>query len=124
MQSPRNAQFTHSQKEILNSNKKNENEIYKCNNIKNQQNINKANIQSCQSSKNIKFTKNYTNFDNEKYYNNTAKGADTVEINFSNNSKAKNNNKKDNISLNIGFLSPKFLSSNAKSPACETKKKE
>ena len=123
MQSPRNAQFTHSQKEILSSNKKNENEIYKCNNIQNKQNINKANIQSCQSSKNIKFTKNYTNFDNEKYYNNTAKGADTVEINFSNNSKAKNNNKKDNISLNIGFLSPKFLSSNAKSPACETKKK-
>lgn len=123
MQSPRNTQFTHSQKEILSSTKKNENEIYKYDNNKSKQNINKASIQNCQSSKNIKFTKNYTNFDNEKCYSNTAKGSDTVELYSSNNSKAKNNDKVDNISLNVGFLSPQFLSSNAKSPACETKKK-
>ena len=123
MQSPRYTKFTHSQKEILNSNTKNENEIYKYDNIKNKQNNNRNNIQNCKSSKNIKFTQNYTNFDNEKCYNNTTKGADTVDINFSNNSKSKNNEKKDNISLNVGFLSPQFLSSNAKSPVCNSKKK-
>lgn len=123
MQSPRNSQFTHSQKEVLTSNKKKENEIKKNDNIKNKQNTNKTNIQSCQSSKNIKFTKNYTNFDNDKYYNNTSKGSDTIELYFNNNSKVKNNDKKDNISLNAGFLSPQFLSSNAKSPptTCENK---
>ena len=123
MQSPRDTQYTHSQKEILSSSRRNEKENYKYDNIKGKQNINRVNIQNCQSTKNIKFIQNYTNFDNEKNYNNTTKGTDRVELYFNNNSNTKRNDIKDNIYLNMGLLSPQFLSSNAKSPGCESKKK-
>ena len=102
---------------IKNNNVKNSpNNIFDENFTKKLKDFNKINIDSYKNnlrysrlSKNIKYKKNYNNFDNESYnFNNysTNKTCDTIEISNSNFKNWKNRGSNDNSLLKNGILSP------------------
>ena len=117
---------------IKNINVKNSpNNIFDENFTKKLKNFNKVNIDSYNNnlrysrlSKNIKYKKNYNNFDNESYnFNNysTNKTCDTIEISNSNFKNWKNRGSKDNILLKNGILSPQPIT-NFQNSTTETNK--
>ena len=117
---------------IKNNNVKNSpNNIFDENFTKKLKNFNKVNIDSYNKnlrysrlSKNIKYKKNYNNFDNESYnFNNysTNKTCDTIEISNSNFKNWKNRGSNDNSLLKNGILSPQPIT-NFQNSTTETNK--
>ena len=117
---------------IKNNNVKNSpNNIFDENFTKKLKDFNKVNIDSYKNnlrysrlSKNIKYKKNYNNFDNESYnFNNysTNKTCDTIEISNSNFKNWKNRGSKDNSLLKNGILSPQPIT-NFQNSTTETNK--
>ena len=117
---------------IKNNNVKNSpNNIFDENFTKKLKDFNKVNIDSYNKnlrysrlSKNIKYKKNYNNFDNESYnFNNysTNKTCDTIEISNSNFKNWKNRGSKDNSLLKNGILSPQPIT-NFQNSTTETNK--
>ena len=117
---------------IKNNNVKNSpNNIFDENFTKKLKDFNKVNIDSYKNnlrysrlSKNIKYKKNYNNFDNESYnFNNysTNKTCDTIEISNSNFKNWKNRGSNDNSLLKNGILSPQPIT-NFQNSTTETNK--
>ena len=117
---------------IKNNNVKNSpNNIFDENFTKKLKDFNKVNIDSYNKnlrysrlSKNIKYKKNYNNFDNESYnFNNysTNKTCDTIEISNSNFKNWKNRGSNDNSLLKNGILSPQPIT-NFQNSTTETNK--